>query len=248
VEIRAGHPVGAVPEGFDAMVVATGSPAPFADGPRVVACGNARFEQPTRLAVRSVADGIAAAHAVATLLGGPPAPPRRFDSRRRAVSERDLATFVRRAATKAGRARRDDPVAAEALRCLDCDCAKSRTCRLRAASDALGGDRLRYASAGDGARVDAAAAGPAVEIAAASTGLSLETGKCIRCGRCVRIAAAAGDRPGLAFSGRGPDLRVRVPFGDPLEGALPTSAAACVAACPTGALAWDAGGRKEHEP
>jgi len=241
VEIRTGIDVAALPDGYDAIVVATGSHAGLAGSAGVFACGNARCTQHTRLAVRSVEDGHAVASTVTDFLtgrgGGPgdhPPRPRRFDSHRHNPAAGDLLALVQRADAKAAGWPHADPAVREAQRCLDCDCRKKASCRLRDSADALSGDARHYAlhEARD------------IEIQATSTGLSYEPGKCIRCGLCVRIAEAAGDRPGLAFSGRGPTLRVRVPFGDPLEGALPTSAVACVAACPTGALAWDPVRRK----
>ena len=65
-----------------------------------------------------------------------------------------------------------------------------------------------------------------------------EPGKCIDCGLCIQIAAAAGEPLGLTFIGRGFDVRVGVPLGRSLEAALQKVAAQCVAACPTAALAW----------
>jgi NADH dehydrogenase/NADH:ubiquinone oxidoreductase subunit G len=70
-------------------------------------------------------------------------------------------------------------------------------------------------------------------------GLCFEPGKCIKCGICVRVAERAGDHPGLAFSGRGFDLRVTVPFNEGLRTALPATARECAARCPTGALVWE---------
>jgi NADH dehydrogenase/NADH:ubiquinone oxidoreductase subunit G len=64
-----------------------------------------------------------------------------------------------------------------------------------------------------------------------------EPGKCICCDACVRIAAAAGEEPGLAMIGRGFDVAVAVPFGQPLSIGLRKVARECAAACPTGALA-----------
>ena len=64
-----------------------------------------------------------------------------------------------------------------------------------------------------------------------------ESGKCIACGLCIRIAHREGEKLGLAFIGRGFDVRVGVPFGKSLAEALTKSALACAAACPTGALA-----------
>jgi predicted molibdopterin-dependent oxidoreductase YjgC len=64
-----------------------------------------------------------------------------------------------------------------------------------------------------------------------------EPGKCIACDACVRIAAAAGEELGLALSGRGFDVRVAVPFDQPLSEGLRHAARRCAEACPTGALA-----------
>jgi NADH dehydrogenase/NADH:ubiquinone oxidoreductase subunit G len=64
-----------------------------------------------------------------------------------------------------------------------------------------------------------------------------EPGKCICCDACVRIAAAAGEDRGLAMIGRGFDVAVAVPFGQPLSSALRKVARQCAEACPTGALA-----------
>ena len=252
VEIRTGRAVGpdddfeGIRKEHDALVLATGSrenarellsACDPADRPGVFVCGNAAIEQPTRLAVRAVADGRNVAQAVAAFLAGrPPEPePRRFDSRRGVLSAEDLALLAGRTAGKAARRSSEalDPVVAEALRCLDCDCLRGESCRLRRLATELRADARRYAVT-DPRRI---------ELAAARSGLSLEAGKCIKCGICVRIADAGGDRPGLSFSGRGPGVRVRVPFGGDLDRALPSTAAACVAACPTGALAWDRAGR-----
>ena len=64
-----------------------------------------------------------------------------------------------------------------------------------------------------------------------------EPGKCICCDACVRIAAAAGEELGLAMIGRGFDVAMAVPFGEPLSSGLRKVARQCAEACPTGALA-----------
>ena len=64
----------------------------------------------------------------------------------------------------------------------------------------------------------------------------LEPGKCIFCGICVRIAAEQGEESGLGFHGRGFDMSVEGPFGEPLAKALRKAARLCAEACPTGAL------------
>ncbi len=65
-----------------------------------------------------------------------------------------------------------------------------------------------------------------------------EPGKCIDCGICIQIASQAGEKLGLAFVGRGFDVRVAVPFNESLAEGLKVVAAQCVRACPTGALAF----------
>jgi ferredoxin len=248
--VAPGHDLEALKVEHDALVMATGSrescavllpDAGLEDRVGIFVCGNAALERPTRLAVRSVAEGRRIAESVSAYLAGrpPSQQPRRFDSHRGALSAEDLALLARRAAAKGGGrlAPPADPVVTEALRCLDCDCLRKETCRLRRLADELGADAHRFAGSEE----------RRIELMAATSGLSLDPGKCIRCGICVRIAEAAGDRPGLSFSGRGSYLRVRVPFGDDLGRALPSSAAACAAACPTGALAWDPAMRKEPQ-
>jgi NADH dehydrogenase/NADH:ubiquinone oxidoreductase subunit G len=63
-----------------------------------------------------------------------------------------------------------------------------------------------------------------------------EPGKCILCGLCVQIAAAAREGLGLAFIGRGFNVRVGVPFNGSIAEGLRKVASECAAACPTGAL------------
>ena len=65
-----------------------------------------------------------------------------------------------------------------------------------------------------------------------------EPGKCIDCGLCIQTAANTSEELGLAFIGRGFDVRVAVPFGRSMAQALKNSAHQCVNACPTGALAF----------
>ena len=64
-----------------------------------------------------------------------------------------------------------------------------------------------------------------------------ESGKCIACGICVTLTREMGEDLGLAFIGRGFDVRVGVPFDAPLKDALRQAARRCVTHCPTGALA-----------
>ena len=56
------------------------------------------------------------------------------------------------------------------------------------------------------------------------------------CDACVRIAGGAGESLGLSTIGRGFDVSVAVPFGQPLSEGLREVALRCARACPTGAL------------
>ena len=117
----------------------------------------------------------------------------------------------------------------EAGRCLHCDCRKKKSCRLKGYAEEYGvhgrsfrgGERKIY------------------EKIIQHSDVVYEPGKCINCGICVRITEAEGERLGLAFVGRGYDLRVGVPFEDLLSKALEKSADRCVHACPTGALSFN---------
>jgi ferredoxin len=156
---------------------------------------------------------------------------------------------------------------AEAARCLHCDCRRAADCRLRIWSERYGALPGRYRtprlSGGVGAAALARQAGAGSGAAPQATGVAAgsrsegerrrfehdwrhadvvyEAGKCIACGLCIEAARRGGERLGLTFIGRGFDVRVRVPFGRGLDEGLRTAAEACVAVCPTGALAFKRG-------
>jgi NADH dehydrogenase/NADH:ubiquinone oxidoreductase subunit G len=67
-----------------------------------------------------------------------------------------------------------------------------------------------------------------------------ETEKCIRCGLCVDVTKKHGEAIGLAFAGRGFDVRISVPFNETIKEAISITARECVESCPTGALAYKA--------
>ena len=121
----------------------------------------------------------------------------------------------------------DDQARSEAARCLKCDCLRADDCRLRQAAQALGAKPARY----KGQR-------RSYELDDSHPDVVYESGKCILCGLCVQIARDAGEELGLALGGRGFATKVAVPFGRPLAEGLRRCAAQCVAACPTGALAF----------
>ena len=57
------------------------------------------------------------------------------------------------------------------------------------------------------------------------------------CDACVRIAEDAGEPLGVSIIGRGFDVTVAVPFGQPLSDGLREAARQSAEACPSGALA-----------
>jgi len=116
----------------------------------------------------------------------------------------------------------------EAKRCLHCDCRKPVSCRLRNYAGEYGAAAMKFTG---GERKP-------VERLLQHGRVVYEPGKCIRCGLCVEITERQKESTGLAFSGRGFDVRISVPFHETMKETLVKSAEMCVAACPTGALAF----------
>jgi ferredoxin len=114
----------------------------------------------------------------------------------------------------------------EARRCLTCGCRKADCCLVRSLATEYDADVYRFAGARRRFSQDLS-----------HPEIIYEPGKCISCGACVRIAAAAGESLGLAITGRGFDVTVAVPFGQPLSAGLTKSAQRCAEACPSSALA-----------
>ena len=115
----------------------------------------------------------------------------------------------------------------EAGRCLHCDCRKRVSCGLRKWATDYGAEKKKYNTTEE---TDYRIIG--------SGDIMLEPGKCIRCGLCVAIAEKHGESIGLAFVGRGFEMEIQVPFGRNLDEGVRKSAAECVAACPTAAIAF----------
>jgi NADH dehydrogenase/NADH:ubiquinone oxidoreductase subunit G len=113
----------------------------------------------------------------------------------------------------------------EADRCRLCGCETTDICALRRYAIEYGAEPGHYR--GDRKPVRTITSHP---------DLIFEEGKCIACGLCVAIAKQAGEKTGLAFVGRGFDVRVAVPFGRELAEGLQKAAEAAAKACPTGAI------------
>ena len=185
------------------------------------------------MVVRSAADGKEAAACISQYLRGEQVrvPGKPFSSRMGRVAEEEMGEFLARA----GQAGRQVPAAGadfapgeagdQARRCLACSCVAHGNCRLERYAAEYGADPGRFG----GRRRP-------YEVIGREGGVLFEPGKCIKCELCVQIAARAREPLGLAFVGRGFDVRLSVPFRGSLDEALTRVAEECVQACPTGAL------------
>ncbi|MCX5646252.1 MAG: FAD-dependent oxidoreductase [Phycisphaerae bacterium] len=167
-------------------------------------------------------------------------PGKTFNSRMGKLEDGEMEIFLqsvspepRRKPSGPGGGYTDEEARAESLRCLHCDCRKLEACLLRRHARAYDARQTRYRA--NRRRLVQRTEHPDV---------LYEPGKCIDCGICVQIASQAGEKLGLAFVGRGFDVRVAVPFDESLAEGLKVAAAQCVQACPTGALAFRDGHRE----
>ncbi len=201
------------------------------DLPGVFACGAA--VSPGRMAVRAVASGARAATSADAFLRGAdlPSGDREFNVVMGRLDPDELAVFAADAADGPSTAeilpagRGEGESAAEAARCLRCDCRGLDDCRLRRYAIEYGASPTRHAC--ERRRFERDATHPQVVY---------ESGKCIDCGLCAAIASRAGEELGLTFVGRSFDVRMAVPFGESFGKGLTRVALECAAACPTGAL------------
>lgn len=207
----------------------TSRPGVFAGGDALV---------PLKQVIRSVADGRSIAFSVESFLknGEAKIPARDFDCRTGRNTKEVIAGEVKNANQEKAIIPSDsekcysaEEALNEAKRCLNCDCGKATNCKLRDLATEYGAFQTRY----KGEKNEDVSFGKSM-----AGELIFEPGKCIKCGICVRISQKYPDEAGMTFIGRGITTRIAVPFDDPLEKGLDKSAKECVAACPTGALAW----------
>jgi ferredoxin len=192
--------------------------------------------RPSKLAVRAVAEGHAAATAIGQYLSGASVTGSRrpFSTHIGRLQEGEMEIFM----ADASEAERvvpaggddagfsDQEARLEAARCLHCDCRKAEACKLRQYSEAYEAGRSRYKGQRKLFQQDCR-----------HPDIIYEPGKCVVCGMCIRIADSAREPLGLTFIGRGFDVKVGVPFNHSIAEGLRDVAAQCAAACPTGALA-----------
>ena len=182
------------------------------------------------LAIRAVADGLAAAQSIVQHLAGAAVTGRpRLGLVRYGPLEDDEQQMLWSAALADGPGAKtvqdNDTAAREAQRCLICGCQDNDTCRLRQVAGRLAAKTVRFVGARRRMATDDSH--PLV---------TYQSHKCILCGVCVQIAQAAGEKPGLTFIGRGFDERIGAPYEAPWSQALGDSAGRCADACPTSAI------------
>ena len=201
---------------------------------KVFAAGSA--VRPTKQLVKVMAEGRAAAECMHRFLSGKPTrrPEKPFSSLMGRLDPGEMKTFLQgnRAGASvspcdrcAGHTRVE--AATESSRCLHCDCASSGNCVLQHYAQVYSADAGRFRSERK-----------KFEQQLQPGGIIFEPGKCILCGICVKLTEMAAEPLGLAFIGRGFDVRVAAPFNQEIEAGLQKVAADCVEHCPTGALVF----------
>ena len=233
-EFRLGVRVGNVSDirsDFDAVLI-TGHDNPEfgSDDSGIFVAGSAASS--SKLAVRAVADGRAAAHAISECLAGKVISrhEKLFTVRIGKMETAELEVMSRNAQNYA-RMRIDgddlalDDAQREAMRCLHCECGKFEDCKLRNLAIEYGADPVEFR--GERRKFQRESSHPDI---------IYEPGKCISCGICVRIAETEREPLGLTFIGRGFTVSTGVPFSEPMVNGLKTAALRCADACPTGAL------------
>ena len=192
--------------------------------------------RPQKQLVKAMAEGRAAAECVHRFVSGQPTrrPEKPFSSIMGRLDPGELRQFLRNASSVgsvspcdrcAGHTRHE--AAAESSRCLHCDCHSSGNCVLQHYAQVYGADAGRFRS--ERREFDQQLQ---------PGGIIFEPGKCILCGICVKLTEMAAEPLGLAFIGRGFDVKVSAPFNNEVEAGLQKVAAECVKHCPTGALVF----------
>ncbi|MCK5270828.1 MAG: (2Fe-2S)-binding protein, partial [Sedimentisphaerales bacterium] len=156
--------------------------------PSVFAAGN--VVHPGKMAVRTVAAGKAAAVSITQYLSGQAVTGtnRLFNVHIGRLRENEINKFMVGVSTEkrtdlqndSPEGMTDDQARGEALRCLHCDCRKYDTCKLRIYAEKYRAWPRRYKQTR-----------PIFEQNLQHPDIIFEPGKCINCGLCVQIAAAA---------------------------------------------------------
>jgi len=202
----------------------------------VFACGS--FVRKQEMAVKAVAQGKMAARSVDQFLRGQKLVKlnRMFNSKFGKLNPEEIDEYLKEATKdkrfSPGNGGLDvftlENAIREAKRCMHCDCRKLDNCKLRIYADEYQADRRKYLS---GER-------KSIKKYDNHDSIVYEPEKCIKCGLCIEITVNEKELTGLAFIGRGFDVRVDVPFTRSMDEALTKTAAKCADACPTGAISF----------
>ena len=192
-----------------------------------------RAVRPAGQPVGSVADGKAVAVCIRQYLTKQPVvrPVKPFSVFMGKVGDGEMQDFLQDASAAprsdaAAMAVDIDRAIEESKRCVHCNCAKAGTCALRQLAVDYEINPHRF-STGERMHFQCNVEHPLVRF---------ETGKCIRCGNCIKVAGEHRDALGLTFIGRGFNVHLGVPFHESMRDGLLEAARAAIAACPTGAL------------
>lgn len=200
---------------------------------RVFAIGNLNLT--TRMAIRSAAQGKEVATAIEQLFANEAVTGehRRFNSVVGRLYVEEYAEYLKEASTverftpvRPGEGLNINIIAAEASRCMHCDCRDADDCKLREYSETYQASRKRFVFSERKSLKKQIQQGMII----------YEPGKCIKCGICVRITAKHQKDYGFTYIGRGFDVEIGIPFQKNIGDALKETASIVARACPTGAL------------
>ncbi len=207
----------------DRLTMMSSKPGVFAAGSVVT---------PSQYAVRAVAKGRSAAIAIDHYLNGyaSDADHAPFSVHMGHLQESEIAimmegTSVSSRVAPQGDGFTENEAVTEASRCMRCECGKLHGCKLRDYSIELKASPTRFKGARE-----------LLRRFQNHPFVIYESGKCITCGLCIELCQKSAEPIGLAFMGRGFDVKPGIPFNEPFAQALEAVAVECVNACPTGAL------------
>ncbi len=202
----------------------------------IFACGN--IIRHRKSAINSVAQGKETARTVDMFLRGetPSKKPKMFNSKFGKLFEKELDEYKKETTEdkrivmelgKLGNFSLEQAII-EAKRCMNCDCRKPISCKLRIYSTEYKADRRKFLF---GKR-------KTIKKYFQHKTIVYEPEKCIRCNLCVDIATKSKETLGLTTINRGFEVEINVPFNKSIENALQKTASKCAKYCPTGAISF----------